>query len=60
MREYYPLLLVGAVVGLVSAILIFAYATMKNKKEEIGFDRTMKDSEILKRLLFYAKPFWKQ
>ncbi|MBO4410713.1 MAG: ABC transporter ATP-binding protein, partial [Lachnospiraceae bacterium] len=60
MREYYPLLLVGAVVGLVSAIFIFAYATMKNKKEEIGFDRTMKDSEILKRLLFYAKPFWKQ
>ena len=29
---------------------------MKNKKEAIGFDRNMKDSEIVRRLLVYAKP----
>ncbi len=60
MREYYPLLVIGAVVGFLSAAFLFAYGMIKNKKEEIGFDRNMKDSEILKRLLSYAKPFWKQ
>jgi ATP-binding cassette subfamily B protein len=29
---------------------------MKNKKEAIGFDRNMKDGEIARRLLRYAKP----
>ncbi|MBO5213178.1 MAG: ABC transporter ATP-binding protein [Clostridia bacterium] len=59
MREYYPLLLVGAIVGVLSAIFIVAFATLKNKKEAIGFDRNMKDSEIVRRLLQYAKPHWK-
>ena len=56
MHEYYPLLFVGGMVGLFSVIFTIAYMTIKNKKEEIGFDRNMKDSEILKRLLHYAKP----
>ncbi|MBE5819128.1 MAG: ABC transporter ATP-binding protein [Clostridiales bacterium] len=29
---------------------------MKDKKQAIGFDRNMKDSDIIKRLLVYAKP----
>jgi ATP-binding cassette subfamily B protein len=33
---------------------------MKNKKEAIGFDRHMKDSEIIVRLLRYAKPYLPQ
>lgn len=57
MREYYPLLLVGAIIGVISTILIVAYATMKDKKQAIGFDRNMKDGEIIKRLLRYAKPY---
>ena len=56
MNEYFPLLFVGGVVGLFSVIFTIAYMTIKNKKEEIGFDRNMKDSEIMKRLLRYAKP----
>ena len=56
MYEYYPLLFVGGVVGLFSIVFTIAYMTIKNKKEEIGFDRNMKDSEIMKRLLRYAKP----
>ena len=56
MREYFPLLFVGGIVGLFSIIFTVAYMTIKNKKEEIGFDRNMKDSEIMKRLLHYAKP----
>ena len=56
MREYFPLLFVGGIIGLFSVIFTIAYLTIKNKKEEIGFDRNMKDMEIMKRLLRYAKP----
>ena len=59
MREYYPLLIVGAALGILSIVFIVAYATMKNKKEAIGFDRNMKDGEIVRRLLAYAKPHWR-
>lgn len=56
MYEYYPLLVIGAIIGVMSAIFIFAYAMIKDKKEAVGFDRHMKDSEITKRLLQYARP----
>lgn len=59
MHEYYPLLLCGGVIGLFSAIFIFAYATMKDKKETIGFDRNMKDGELIRRMIVYARPHWK-
>ncbi len=56
MREYYPLLVVGAVIGLFTIVFTVAFALIKDKKHAIGFDRNMKDSEIVKRLLKYAKP----
>ena len=59
MREYLPLLIVGAIVGVLSIIFMVAYITMKDKKEAIGFDRNMKDTEIIRRLLKYAKPQWR-
>ncbi len=58
MREYFPLLVVGAVIGVFTLIFVIAYMLMKNKKEAIGFDRNMKDGEIIKRLLVYARPHW--
>ena len=57
MKEYLPLLIVGAVIGTFSAIFIIAYALMKDKKEAIGFDRNMSDGELAKRLLKYARPY---
>ena len=60
MREYLPLLIVGAVIGVFSVIFTVAYALEKNKKESMGFDRHMEDGEIIRRLLVYAKPYWKQ
>ncbi len=57
MHEYFPLLMVGGIIGLISAVFIAAYALMKDKKEAIGFDRNMKDGEIIKRLLSYAFPY---
>ncbi len=56
MHSYYPLLVVGATLGVLSTVFILAFAFMKDKKEAIGFDRHMKDGEIIRRLLPYAKP----
>ena len=58
--QFYPILVLGGIIGLFSVIFIVAYATMKNKKEAIGFDRHMKDSEIFIRLVRYAKPYLPQ
>ncbi len=59
MREYLPVLIVGAIIGFFSVLFIVIYALEKNKKETMGFDRHMPDGEIVKRLLQYAKPYWK-
>ncbi len=60
MREYYPLIVVGAVVGVFALCFVVAFALMKNKKEALGFDRNMKDSELIRRLVHYAKPYKKE
>ena len=60
MREYLPILIVGAIIGVFSLIFVVVYALEKNKKETMGFDRHMADSEIIRRLLAYAKPYWKE
>ena len=57
MANVNPLLLVGAVIGVVTALLVLAYALIKDKKETMGFERTMNDGEILRRLAGYAKPY---
>jgi len=59
MHEYFPILIVGAIIGAFALAFIIAYAAIKDKKESIGFDRNMKDSEIIRRLMAYAKPYWK-
>lgn len=56
MYQYYPLLFAGGIAGLFSIIFFIAYLTINNKKEEIGFDRNMKDGEIIRRLLHYTRP----
>ncbi len=59
MYDFYPLLVVGGVIVFFSICFIIAYLAIKNKKEAIGFDRNMNDGEIIRRLLKYAKPYWK-
>lgn len=59
MREYYPLLAVGGIVGALALCFSVAWLTMKNKKEALNHDRHRSDREILCRLLTYARPFWK-
>ena len=57
MANVNPLLLVGAVIGVVTALLVLACALIKDKKETMDFERTMNDGEILRRLAGYAKPY---
>ena len=59
MREYLPLLIVGAIIGAFTIAFLIAYASIKDKKHAVGFERNMPDSEIVRRLLQYAKPYWK-
>ena len=60
MTEINPLLLTGGVIGAITAILVAAYALVKDKKATMGFERTMNDGEIMRRLMAYAKPYRKQ
>ena len=60
MHNYYPLLLVGGIIGTISLLLLIAYGLVKDKKEAMGFERNMKDSEIMQRLVKYAAPYKKE
>ena len=58
--EYLPILIVGGIIGTFSIVFILAYlALRKSKLGNEDNDRHMKDSEIVARLLSYAKPYWK-
>ncbi len=59
MREYLPLLIVGGMIGMFTLLFLIAFLAMKNKKAAVGFDRHMSDKEIVRRLVKYALPFWK-
>ena len=59
MAEYMPIIIIGAVIGGFTLAFIIAYLTIKNNKTVVSFERNMPDGEIAKRLLQYAKPYWK-
>ena len=59
MREYLPLLIVCAVIGVFTILFLAAYAVLKRKTKAETSERHMSDSEIIKRLLRYAKPYKK-
>lgn len=55
-----PLIIIAAVLGTVTAVMIAGIALIKDKKEAFGFERKMGDLAILRRLLGYARPFLRQ
>ena len=59
MREYLPLLIVCAVIGVFTILFLAAYAVLKRKTKAETSERHMSDSEIIKRLLGYARPYKK-
>ena len=50
-----PLIYVGIILLVFTTIFVIAFLLIKDKKEAFGFDRNMKDGDITKRLLRYAK-----
>ena len=56
MREYLPLLIMGALIGVITLAFCIGYAVLKRKTASLKADRNMPDSQIIVRLLRYAKP----
>ncbi len=60
MREYLPVLIVGAIIGSFALVFILAYIALQKSKEKFDdHERNMPDGEIIRRLLVYGKPYWK-
>ena len=60
MREYLPVLIVGAIVGTCALVSILAYIALRKSKEHFDDnERSMADKDLIARLLRYAKPYWK-
>ena len=59
MREYLPILIVGAIIGAFTIVFLVAYGALRREKDASDQERKMPDGEIIRRLLGYAKPYWK-
>ncbi|MEE1032023.1 MAG: ABC transporter ATP-binding protein [Ruminococcus sp.] len=57
--EYLPVLIVGSIIGAFSIVFIIAYLAVGKQQEQNKNERTMSDGELIRRLLAYAKPYWK-
>ena len=60
MREYFPLIFVGAIAGVFSLIFLVAWRWVKQAKDAPDFDRHVPDGEIVRRLIKYALPYKKE
>lgn len=59
MNEYLPVWIVGGIIGVFTVVFLLAYYALRKVKEDPELDRNMPDGEIVRRLLRYAKPYWK-
>ena len=59
MREYLPVLIVGALIGAFTLVFLIAYIVISKQKDVKDEERHMKDGELIRRLFVYAKPYWK-
>ena len=60
MGEFFPLIVVGATIGVLSLCFIIAYYYVRSKKTVEEYDRKMTDGQIVRRLLGYARPYAKE
>ena len=60
MREYLPILFVGAVVGTFSLVFLIVWDLDRHRKTVPDFDRHIPDGEIIRRLMKYALPYKKE
>lgn len=54
-----PLIILAVTVAVLAVAFSVAYLLVKDKKASMGFERNMKDGAIARRLIRYAKPFYK-
>ena len=59
MREYLPVLIMGGIIGTFALVFLMAWLAIRKVKDEEENERNMSDSEIVRRLLAYAGPYWK-
>ncbi len=57
MRDYLPILIVGAIIGVFTVAFLTLYIVEKRRKRLDAKERQMSDRELLRRLLAYAKPY---
>ena len=57
MDEYLPILILGAILGVLTLIFGTAYLIMKSKTTNREFERKLSDKVIIRRLLGYARPY---
>ena len=57
MHEFLPVLILGAIIGVLTLVFGSAYLVMQHKSGKKDFDRNMADSVIIRRLLRYGKPY---
>ncbi|MBO4326240.1 MAG: ABC transporter ATP-binding protein [Clostridia bacterium] len=55
-----PVAILLLVSGVIAVVFSLAYLLVKDKKASMGFERNLKDRDIIRRLLRYARPFVKQ
>ena len=59
MNEYLPILIVGSIIGSFTIVFLAAYAALRKVKDTHEKERNIPDREIVRRLLGYARPYWK-
>ncbi|MBD5537574.1 MAG: ABC transporter ATP-binding protein [Lachnospiraceae bacterium] len=59
MNEYLPVLIVGAIIGVFTIVFLIAYWALRKMKDDSEKERNMPDGEIVRRLMRYARPYWK-
>ena len=60
MKQFLPLLIACAVIGLFTLVFVAAYIALKRHVKHPENERHMTDSYLIKRLLQYARPYTKQ
>ncbi len=59
MREFLPIIIVGAIIGAFTIVFLAAWAVLR-RRATTETERTLADGEIVERLVKYAIPYWKQ
>ena len=60
MAEYLPLILVCAIIGAFTVVFLIAYLALCRRTKNQTGERHMADSELIRRLFRYAKPYKKE